>query len=405
MSDAPTLLSPTLLIRPVARADAAELAELLNAIIAAGGTTALEEPFSPGVLDACYLTGPEVLCCFVAEDDDGALLSFQTLGRYPDLPDDVGDIGTFARIGVTGRGVGHALFAATQAWASKRGLAALNATIRADNAGGLAFYTKLGFTDLDVITDMPLDSGTLVDRVRKRFVLQAEAEVAVTVAAEIEPEVEAVAAVNEQVEAAPLFEIEPQLEPEAEPETASESKAETEAGTDATAKTTLTLRPAGSATTPPLQRKGRGWNIAESRLDTLHDTAREMRRNPSPAHVRLADALTAANLGKYRFRSQTVIGSAIVDFACQPLRMAIALDEADTINPVLDRRRDKSLEEVGIKVLRIPAAEVLANTETVVQAILADMKARYEGQRARPSYTQARPATAGRARAKSSYRK
>jgi very-short-patch-repair endonuclease/L-amino acid N-acyltransferase YncA len=388
--------APTLLIRPVARADAPALADLLNAIIAAGGTTALEEPFTPGVLDACYLTGPEVICCHVAEDEGGALLGFQTLGHYPGLPDDVGDIGTFARIGVTGRGVGSALFAATCARAIQLGLAGINATIRGDNTGGLTFYTRLGFVDHSLTPAVLLEDGTPVDRVHKRFALEAVAE------DEGEDQ-------SEEPEIAPVFEDEAEFEDDFEdeddvaPET--EIPPETETSADASAKTKLTLRPAGSATTPPLQRKGRGWNIAESRLDTLHDTAREIRRNPSAAHVRLADALTAANLGKYRFRSQTVIGSAIVDFACQPLRMAIALDDEADPNPALSRRRDKSLEEVGIKVLRIPAAEVLANTATVVQAILADMKARYEGQRSRPSYTQTRPATAGRARAKEGYRK
>jgi very-short-patch-repair endonuclease/L-amino acid N-acyltransferase YncA len=379
--------TPTLLIRPVTRADAPELAELLNAIIAAGGTTALEEPFTPGVLDACYLTGPEVICCHVAEDEDGVLLGFQTLGHYPGLPDDVGDIGTFARIGVTGRGVGSALFAATAKRAGELGFSGINATIRADNTGGLTFYDRLGFADHGVTPAVPLEDGTPVDRVHKRFALEAIAE--------------------DEIEAEPEFESAFEEDFEDEDDVADEAAVAPEAETsaDASAKPKLSLRPAGSATTPPLQRKGRGWNIAESRLDTLHDTAREMRRNPSAAHVRLADALTAANLGKYRFRSQTVIGSAIVDFACQPLRMAIALDHEDDPNPALSRRRDKSLEEVGIKVLRIPAAEVLANTETVVQAILADMKARYEGQRARPSYTQTRPATAGRARAKEGYRK
>ena len=48
-------------IRPVRSEDAAALADLLNAIIAAGGTTALEEPFSPELLDEVFLTGPEAV--------------------------------------------------------------------------------------------------------------------------------------------------------------------------------------------------------------------------------------------------------------------------------------------------------------------------------------------------------
>ncbi|MBY0519174.1 MAG: GNAT family N-acetyltransferase [Sphingomonas sp.] len=159
-------------VRPVSTADAPELADLLNAIIARGGTTALQTPFSPEALDHTYLTGPDVHCCFVAVDRAaGRIEGFQTLGRYPGLPDDVGDIGTFARVDGAQRGVGSALFAATRAAARALGLSALNATIRADNVGGLGFYTKQGFVDHDVLARVALEDGTRVDRVRKRYLL------------------------------------------------------------------------------------------------------------------------------------------------------------------------------------------------------------------------------------------
>lgn len=134
---------------------------------------------------------------------------------------------------------------------------------------------------------------------------------------------------------------------------------------------------------PKLQKKGRGWNIAESRLDTLHETAREMRRSPTEAQALLADGLIRAQLGKYRFRRQVVIGSAIVDFACQPLKVAVEIDEADA-NAELDRRRDRSLAEVGVQVLRYPAAEIIADVDAVVARIVAQMKLRWQEQRARP---------------------
>lgn len=68
-------------VRPVRRDDATELADLLNQIIARGGTTALEEPFTPEALAQTYLTGPDVICCFVAVDRvSGRLEGFQTLG-------------------------------------------------------------------------------------------------------------------------------------------------------------------------------------------------------------------------------------------------------------------------------------------------------------------------------------
>lgn len=159
-------------------------------------------------------------------------------------------------------------------------------------------------------------------------------------------------------------------------------------------KKTLSIRPEGERPeAPALQKKGRGWAISESRLDALHETAREMKRSPTPAHTLLSDGLVAANLGKFRFRRQVVIGSAIVDFACQPLKVVVLIDEADG-NPELDYRRDKSLAEVGMKVLHYPAAEVLADVDAVVAAIVAELKTRWEEQRARPRAKSPRPHSA-----------
>ena len=90
-----------------------------------------------------------------------------------DLPDGVVDITTFARVGLTQRGVGSALFAATQAEAGRRNYAAINATIRADNTGGLTFYSRLGFVDHSVRRAVPLKDGTSVDRVNKRYSLKS----------------------------------------------------------------------------------------------------------------------------------------------------------------------------------------------------------------------------------------
>lgn len=84
----------------------------------------------------------------------------------------MGHIGTFARLGRTQRGTGSRLFAATLRLAAARGLAAINATIRADNAGGPAFYGRLGFTDHARRRAVPLRDGTRIDRISKRFALR-----------------------------------------------------------------------------------------------------------------------------------------------------------------------------------------------------------------------------------------
>lgn len=314
----------TLTVRPVTVDDAPALAELLNAVIAAGGTTALEEPFSPEALDETYLTGPNVHCCFVAEDEDGTLLGFQTLGRYPGLPEDVGDIGTFARLGGTQRGIGSALFAATTRRAAELGLSAINATIRGDNSGGLAFYTKQGFVDHDVTPGVPLKDGTPVDRVHKRFALAVEAP----------------------------------------------------------AKRKLSVR-FGGDDAPTLQKKGRGWAISESRLDALHERAREMRRNPSPAQEALADALTRVETGGYTFKRQAVIGSAVVDFACKQLMLVVEIDGDE--DAAFTSARDKSLTEVGYRVERIAAADVLADPAAAAARVSDAMRALHAERRAKRS--------------------
>jgi very-short-patch-repair endonuclease/L-amino acid N-acyltransferase YncA len=321
----------TLTVRPVGADDAAELADLLNAVIAAGGTTALQEPFTPEALDAAYLTGPNVHCCFVAEDEDGTLLGFQTLGRYPGLPEDVGDIATFARVGGTQRGIGSALFAATAQRAAELGLSAINATIRGDNTGGLTFYAKQGFADHAVTPGVPLKDGTPVDRVHKRFALAAQAP----------------------------------------------------------AKRKLSVR-FGGEDAPTLQKKGRGWAISESRLDVLHERAREMRRNPSDAQEALADALTRVETGGYTFKRQAVIGSAIVDFACKQLMLVVEIDgDADA---AFTSARDKSLTEVGYRVVRIAAADVLADPDVAAQRVSDVMRASHAERRAkRPNSSRSAP--------------
>jgi very-short-patch-repair endonuclease len=156
-------------------------------------------------------------------------------------------------------------------------------------------------------------------------------------------------------------------------------------------KPTLTLRPADErADAPRVPKKGRGWNVTSSRLDAIHETAREMRRNPSVAHAALALELGKADLGKYKFKGFAVIGSAIADFACQPLKLVVMLSEGVTV-PEVEQRRDKSLTEVGLRVIRYDAAEVAADPEGAAQAVLGEMKHRFNELRAAPRAYGARP--------------
>jgi L-amino acid N-acyltransferase YncA len=163
-------------VSPVRPTDASELTTLLNEIISRGGTTALEEPFAPDALAKTLLIGPDVICCFVAvQRATSRLIGFQSLERWHGPPDDIGDIATFVRLGLTQRGAGSALFTATRTEAQRKKLQAINATIRADNIGGLAFYDRMGFVYHRVQPAVPLKDGTPVDRISKLYFLNFQA--------------------------------------------------------------------------------------------------------------------------------------------------------------------------------------------------------------------------------------
>ena len=158
-------------IRKAVTSDAEPLSILLNEIIRAGGTTAIETPLSGDEFADWFIDGEFPLACHVAELD-GTLLGFQSLSLFGDPPKGSADIATFARMNPKTKGVGTALFPATLAVAEYLGLTFINATIRADNVSGLAYYTAMGFEDYDRQVGVPLLDGTPVDRIKKRFMLQ-----------------------------------------------------------------------------------------------------------------------------------------------------------------------------------------------------------------------------------------
>ena len=150
-----------------------------------------------------------------------------------------------------------------------------------------------------------------------------------------------------------------------------------------TPRKTLALNPEAASSTeaPALKKKGRGWEISSSRLDALHEQARELRRHSSEAHKALAAKFAAADMGRYTFKRHAVVGSAIVDFNCHNLGLALAIDEEGQ-NDTLAKRRDKSLESVGIKVMRIAAKDILTDIDAVLKQLTQMMRERIEERKA-----------------------
>jgi very-short-patch-repair endonuclease len=97
--------------------------------------------------------------------------------------------------------------------------------------------------------------------------------------------------------------------------------------------------------------------------------ARRLRRQLSLPEM-LLWRLLRVNRRELRFRKQHPIGPFVADFYCPAAKMVIEIDGAihngrqDT-----DGKRDAYMASLGISVIRIPAAEVLADPEAVADGI------------------------------------
>jgi very-short-patch-repair endonuclease len=101
------------------------------------------------------------------------------------------------------------------------------------------------------------------------------------------------------------------------------------------------------------------------------EKARKLRRNLSPPEVKLWNYLRTRPLG-LKFRRQHPLGSYILDFYCAEARLCVEIDGISHDmgqRPAADRCRDQWLTAQGLRIVRIPAAEVMKDMESVVRAI------------------------------------
>ena len=99
---------------------------------------------------------------------------------------------------------------------------------------------------------------------------------------------------------------------------------------------------------------------------------RGLRAALTSAETRLWNHLKARQLGGWKFRRQHGVGPYVIDFYCPRAKLAIELDGiAHDCEPAQqhDEKRDRFLNDVGIRVLRFLNEDVMENLEGVLAVI------------------------------------
>ena len=102
----------------------------------------------------------------------------------------------------------------------------------------------------------------------------------------------------------------------------------------------------------------------------LKEYARFLRRNATPAEIRLWKSLRGGQILGRDFDRQRPIGEYIVDFYCKELRLAIEVDgSSHNDKPEADAKRQRALESFGVGFLRFWEHEIRDDVASVVTRI------------------------------------
>ena len=156
---------PTPTLRPATPDDAEATAAIWRAIVAEGGQTVVDRPFTPAQERAYLEQLPPRGRMTVAVVGD-VVAGFQSLdlyATYTGAMDHVGVLGTFVLAPLRGRGIGRQLSQATFDYARQAGFAKLVILVRSDNLGAQAFYVRLGFQPCGRLTRQAFIEGHYVD--------------------------------------------------------------------------------------------------------------------------------------------------------------------------------------------------------------------------------------------------
>ena len=121
-----------------------------------------------------------------------------------------------------------------------------------------------------------------------------------------------------------------------------------------------------------------GYETADPLLyGRLKAFVKELRSNQTAAEQRLWDHLRNKQLDGFKFRRQHVISRFIADFICLEKGLIVEVDGAIhqlPDNQESDAARTEALKELGFEVIRFTNEQVIADTESVCEAILIKLR-------------------------------
>lgn len=156
---------PTPTLRTATPDDAEAIAAVWRAIVAEGGLTVVDPPFTVAQ-ERAYLEQLSPRGRQTVAVVGQIVVGFQSLDPYATFTramDHVGVLGTFVLRPWRGRGLGRRLTEATLAHARQVGFAKFVVAVRADNPGAQAFYRALGFQPCGRLTRQAFVDGRYVD--------------------------------------------------------------------------------------------------------------------------------------------------------------------------------------------------------------------------------------------------
>jgi L-amino acid N-acyltransferase YncA len=154
-------------IRPVRIEDAEAIINVLNPLIVAGQSTALDRVFT-AEQEQKFIKDFPVRGIFHVAEQGETIVGFQNVepfATYTDAFAHVGIIGTYVDQSGQRQGIGRLLFEATRLVAKEKGYEKIFAFVRADNVSGLAFYKRIGFDVIGVAKRHAKIKGSYIDEV------------------------------------------------------------------------------------------------------------------------------------------------------------------------------------------------------------------------------------------------